>query len=318
MKMRRLAVLTLLAAAGLAACGGSSNPPVAPPARAADFPGAAGQTFKKLSALPKSGVVFAPSVSLMRVGANRFGFALFTPAYKQVSDVQVALYTVDTHGQHLAGPFPAHEESLAVAPQYQSQTVAQDPLAAHSVYVADVRFASKGKQNVFAIERIGGQLRFGGGAGPDVGVPGPPDVGQPAISVHTPTVGQVGRANISTIDTRQPPAPDLHQVDFASVLGHKPVVLLFATPQLCTSRVCGPVTDIEEQVKAEIGDRVAFIHMEIYNANQISKGFRPQVAAWRLPTEPWAFVIGSNGRIATRLEGAFSVAELRAAAQKVT
>jgi glutathione peroxidase-family protein len=57
--------------------------------------------------------------------------------------------------------------------------------------------------------------------------------------------------------------------------------------------------------------------MEIYNQNQISKGYRPQVAAWRLPTEPWAFVIGRDGRVAARFEGAFSAAELRAAVQRV-
>ncbi|MEA2355800.1 MAG: hypothetical protein QOD61_1929, partial [Solirubrobacteraceae bacterium] len=293
-----------------------STTPAAPPARAADFPTAASQTFQSLSRLPP-GPKLAPSVSILRVGENRFGFALFTPAFKQVSDAEVALYTVDTHGQHLAGPYPAHLESLAVAPQYQRQTVAQDPTAAHSVYVAQVPFAHAGVQNVIAVERIGGRLEWGSGVSPDVGVPGPPDVGQPAIPIHTPTVSEVGRANVSTIDTRQPAAPDLQAVDFASVLGRKPVVLLFATPQLCASRVCGPVTDIEEQVRSEVGGRVAFIHMEIYNQNQVNKGFRPQVRAWRLPTEPWAFLIGRDGRIATRLEGAFSVAEMRAAVDRL-
>ncbi|MEA2299454.1 MAG: hypothetical protein QOF77_2390 [Solirubrobacteraceae bacterium] len=310
----RLALL--LTAGALAGCGGSSSPTPAVPARAADFPSAARSSYQALSRLP-AGPALAPSVSLLRVGSNRFGFALFTVDHKQVSDAEVALYTLDTHGRSLAGPYPAHLESLAVAPQYQSQTVAQDPTAAHSVYVAQVRFARPGKQNVIAVERIAGQLRYGSGVGADVGAPGPPDVGQPAISVHTPTVGEVGRANLATIDTRQPPAPDLQQVDFASVLHRKPVVLLFATPQLCASRVCGPVTDIEEQVKSQIGDRVAFVHMEIYNENQVNKGFRPQVVAWRLPTEPWAFVIGRDGRIATRLEGAFSVAELHAAVARV-
>ena len=42
------------------------------------------------------------------------------------------------------------------------------------------------------------------------------------------------------IDTRDPPS-DMHEVDFADVVGKKPVALLFATPQLCASRVCGPV-----------------------------------------------------------------------------
>src|SRR5436305_10211752 len=102
MTMRHFLVLMLVAAGGLVGCGGSSGPPLPPAARAADFPSAASQTFAKLRALP-AGPIFAPSVSVMHVGLNRFGFALFTPAYKQVTDAEVALYTVDLHGQHLAG-----------------------------------------------------------------------------------------------------------------------------------------------------------------------------------------------------------------------
>ena len=57
--------------------------------------------------------------------------------------------------------------------------------------------------------------------------------------------------------------------------------------------------------------------MEIYNDNEVAKGFRPQVAAFHLPTEPWVFVIDKKGKIAARIEGAYSVDGLRAAVQKV-
>jgi hypothetical protein len=53
--------------------------------------------------------------------------------------------------------------------------------------------------------------------------------------------------------------------------------------------------------------------MEIYRENDIAKGFRPQIAAWRLPSEPWAFTIDSQGKVAARLEGAYSARELEAA-----
>ena len=133
--------------------------------------------------------------------------------------------------------------------------------------------------------------------------------------VHTPTVGEV--SNISQIDTRVPP-DDMHSDDLADVLGKKPVVLLFATPALCQSRVCGPVTDIAEQVKQEFGDRVAFIHQEVYNNNQINDGPRPQMTAYGLSTEPWLFAIDRTGKVSTVLQGPFSVQELEAALQKVS
>jgi hypothetical protein len=105
----------------------------------------------------------------------------------------------------------------------------------------------------------------------------------------------------------------MHDADFADVVGKKPVVLLFATPLLCQSRVCGPAVDIAEQVKAQTKGDVEFIHMEIYNDNKVDNGYRKQVLDWSLRTEPWLFTVNRKGRVAARIEGAFSDGELQAA-----
>jgi hypothetical protein len=34
------------------------------------------------------------------------------------------------------------------------------------------------------------------------------------------------------------------------------------------------------------------------------------VRQWRLPSEPWTFLVGADGRIEAKLEGAYSVGEL--------
>jgi hypothetical protein len=149
-----------------------------------------------------------------------------------------------------------------------------------------------------------------------------PKVGQQAPVITTPTVKSVG-GDVSKIDTRTPP-DSMHDVNFADVLGKKPIILVFATPALCQSRVCGPVVDIAEEVKSEHKSEAAFIHMEIYNNNTIAQGclegtrlvdqcLRPQVLAYHLPTEPWAFAIDRHGKIVDRLEGAFSKSELETA-----
>ena len=95
-------------------------------------------------------------------------------------------------------------------------------------------------------------------------------------------------------------------------------MLLFATPALCQSRVCGPVADIAEQVKSERDDDAAFIMQEIWEDNSIDKGVRPPVKAFNLPSEPWLYVLDADGKISTRIEGAFSEAELQAALDKVS
>jgi hypothetical protein len=146
-----------------------------------------------------------------------------------------------------------------------------------------------------------------------------PSVGDRAIRTHTPTVASVA-GDVKKIDTRVPP-DDMHDVDLVDALKrHRPVVLLFATPALCQSRVCGPVTDVAEQVKSEYHDRVDFIHMEVYKDNDPNKGVRPQMLAWACAFghchEPFLFVIDRRGRVTARIEGAFSASELKAAVRK--
>jgi hypothetical protein len=53
--------------------------------------------------------------------------------------------------------------------------------------------------------------------------------------------------------------------------------------------------------------------MEVFNDNEVAEGYRPQVRAFNLPSEPWAFTFDRSGRVAARLEGAFSAAELERA-----
>ena len=95
----------------------------------------------------------------------------------------------------------------------------------------------------------------------------------------------------------------------------KPVALLFSTPALCESRVCGPVTDIAEQLKARYGDEVEFIHQEVFVDNDPTKGYRAPLRAFNLQTEPWLFTFDSEGRLAARLEGSFGIEGFEEAVQ---
>jgi hypothetical protein len=324
---RPLPFLAALLATGLllTACGGShksdSPPPQPEPTgQPADFPTASGKTFNDLASMADGqGPVLAPSVSLLHKGVNRYGFALFDTARKQITGAEVAIYTARADGSGVRGPYVARSESLEVKPQFQSETVAKDPNAAKSVYVADVPFKRNGKQAVVAIAKLDGRLLVTNGFSVKVtptGSGGPPGPGAKAIDVHTQTLTDVG-GNAAALDTRRPFAKDLLQTDLADVLGKEPVVITFATPLLCASRVCGPVVDIVEQVKATAPKGVAFIHQEIYKDNTVNKGVRSQVAAWRLASEPWTFVIDRSGKISTRFEGAYSVGELQRAVAKV-
>ncbi|MFL5896038.1 MAG: hypothetical protein ACJ76Z_13120, partial [Thermoleophilaceae bacterium] len=231
---------------------------------------------------------------------------------KQISDAPGALYIARSLNTRASGPYVARWESLSVKGHYLSKTVATDPDAAKTLYVSELPFKKTGKYLVLGLFRLDNRLV---GAGTTVKVvkgSNVPTVGSPAPMMHTPTKASVG-GDLSKIDTRDP-HDDMHDVDYADALGKRPIVLIFATPALCQSRVCGPVVDIAEQVKhARPKDDVAWIHMEIYNNNKLNDGYRPQFLKYNLPGEPWVFTINRQGKIAASMEGAFSADELQKA-----
>jgi hypothetical protein len=315
------ALLVVLAGCGGGSGSGSTATPAAPAANASGapegFPKAAGLSFQDVQSRYPAQLSLGIGASVMRQGLNRVPFVVLDKGARPVSNAAVALYTVRTDGTHVRGPYLARETPFGVHAPYLSKTTSSDTTAAKEFYVANVQFHGKPPQGVFALVRMDGRLVA---ASPSpLGVKGslapPPDQGQNAVAMHTLTVHDVKK--VSDITTRVPPDTDLLQTDFASVLGRKPVVLIFATPALCQSRVCGPVVDVAEQVRPEFGNKVAWVHQEIYKNNQVSQGLRPQLLKWRLESEPWTFVIDRTGRISARIEGAVSVPELRAMVAKV-
>jgi hypothetical protein len=317
---------------------GSSQSRPAPPK--SEFPSAKGKTLAEVleaeNATPST-LVVSPAALVFNKGENRYPFGVFQRDRTQVPDAEIALYfaKVPTSkgaggagadapagttsakdaekkalDQAAVGPFPAAIETLETQPAFRAQTTTSDPDAASVVYKTNVNFPSNGEWRIAALVKQDGKFTAtlltesaNVGAFPKV-----PKVGQKAPLIHTPTPADVG-GDLSKITTRIPPDTQ-NRVDYADVLGKEPIVLLFATPQFCVSRVCGPVVDVAEQLKQLYGDKVAFIHMEIYTDNDPNKPVRPQVQAFHLPTEPWLFAIGRNGKIEDEIDGAFGVEEL--------
>ena len=311
----RLLVCAALATATGCGTEASSDYASQPAPATSEFPDAAGRSAEELLAdsTITNEIVVQPAGMTYEKGVNRFSFGVFNVDRSQIDDAEVAIYASAGANGEALGPFPARIETLATDAPYASQTTASDPLAATVAYVSEIKFDRPGEWRLMAM--INGDDGTVVSRLPSVKVgpyPAIPDVGERPPRIHTPTADDV--SDLAEIDTRTP-HDTMHEVDFYDVLGQKPTVLLFSTPALCMSRVCGPMVDIEEQVKAELGGEAAFIHQEVFVDNDANKGPRPQLEAFGLETEPWLFVFDDSGRITTRIEGAFSVEDLRAAVQ---
>ncbi len=278
----------------------------------ADFPAAGGRTLQALADGVEAGSQVGLASSVLLPRRERVAFGMIGADRRFVYG-KSALYVADSPGSKARGPYPAPADSIVPEPAFLSRGAAADTKDIKAIYAAQVPFPGPGRYAVLAVTRAGSRLL---GAATQVRVmrSSPiPDVGERPPRVDTDTVASAG-GDIAKIDTRVPP-DDMHKENFRDVLGKRPVALLFSTPQLCQSRVCGPVTDIALQLESEFGDRMTFIHQEVYVDNELAKGLRPPLRAFHLETEPWLFTFDSEGRVAARLEGSFGVKAFRRAVE---
>ncbi len=280
----------------------------------ADFAPAGGRTLRQVAdEVEMVGPELALATKRFTPGrSQRLAFGLID-ANTGFVYAPTVVYLARSENAAASGPFRAPADLLVTDPPFRSQTAAteEDPFAA--VYQASVPIPRPGRYLVLAVSRLKGRdvastsaITVRSKASDPI-----PDVGEPAPPVTTDTVAGAG-GDIARIDTRLPP-DDMHAVSFADVVGKRPVALLFATPQLCQSRVCGPVVDIALQLKETYGDRMTFIHQEVYVDNDASKGVRPPLRTFRLPSEPWLFVVDRSGKVTSRLEGSFGFNAFQAA-----
>lgn len=270
----------------------------------ADFPKGAAGSLSDIAATAITQDNFGQASSVFTPGTNRLAFGVIgndgKPAYGPT-----VVYLAKSPQSPAKGPFAAPADPMVPQAAYLSEGAALDTAQLKAIYEAQIPTPTAGKWFVVTLTKTAEGLAQTSGeiaVAPNSTVP---NVGDRAPSITTETVSSTG-GNIGSIDTRKPHDPSLHQQNFASVLGKAPIALLFATPQLCQSRVCGPVTDLLLQLQANYGANLVAIHEEVYKDNK-PPVLRPQLEAFGLVTEPWLFTIGRDGRIKARLEGAFGI-----------
>ena len=125
-------------------------------------------------------------------------------------------------------------------------------------------------------------------------------------------------APIEQLTSERPPGDaDFYRLAIADALEQaRPFMVVFSTPAFCQTRTCGPQLDAAQSLKERHGDRMSFIHVEVFQRPDfLLRGegqpeARPAVNEWRLQTEPWVFLVDGQGVIFDRFEGFAPEAEL--------
>jgi hypothetical protein len=294
------AVLVLVAIAG--GCGGSD-----------DTKGAGAATPGTLEALwrqPGEGVGLINGSADFAPGEIRFSFLVVDREGRVVSRPRARLWV----SRGLRGrPFAQASAALEdIGVPGQSSPAAGDVTR---LYVARLRLERPGKYWVLA-EPVGGRPIQALGNLVVKPRAASPAIGAPAPRSKTPTLRT--EPDISKLTTSEPPDTELLRYSVAeSIAARVAFVVAFATPQFCTSRTCGPVVDVVDRVRRDFaGSPVRFIHVEVYRDNDPAKGVNRWMREWRLPSEPWVFLVGRDGRIKAKFEGSVSVEELMEAVRR--
>lgn len=128
--------------------------------------------------------------------------------------------------------------------------------------------------------------------------------------------------DIRDIDTSVEPIVEQHNLTIAdAVTSGKPTVIAFTTPAFCQTQVCGPVKEVFDDLYAQRKDDANFIHIEPYDVVRMRAGdcptlsecLSPLLEEWKLPSEPWTFVVDAEGNIAQKFDGIASLEEIDAA-----
>ncbi len=295
MRPARLFVL-LAAALGAAACGGGKNA----------SPVAKGTLGAELSR-PGPDVALVQGTSDYATGPIRVTFLVIDSKSRAIERPRARVWV----GRALGAP-PIVSTEAALDPIGVPGTSDSATGGISRIYVARFRLPQPGTYTLVAEpdgEKIQGFAKIRVAQQSQA-----PSVGDKAIPSRTPTLAS-DHGDVASLTTANPPDLSLLRYSVAdSIADRVAFVLVFATPKFCTSRTCGPVVDVAQAVQRRFSGRgVRFIHVEVYTDNNPAQGYNRWFKEWRLPSEPWVFLVGRDGRIGARFEGSVSVAELAAA-----
>lgn len=234
------------------------------------------------------------------VGRNRVTFLLVRDDNSLVRAPLADVYYRPTAG----GPTKKSVAQLLPIGVEASPTEKDD---VKEIYVAHLELPRTGKQWIVVQPR---GVAFQGFQILDVKAkPTAITIGDRAPPSRNPTLATRPAAKITT---SRPPDTGLLRYSVAeSLQERKPFVVAFATPAFCQSRTCGPTVDVVDAVRKRFESKgVRFIHIEIYEDNLPGNGVNRWVKEWKLPTEPWVYVVDRDGVVRDRFEGAISVPEL--------
>lgn len=271
--------------AALAACGGEDKPDVS-----VDRP----TTTAKGSGGPLS--VLVGTFGAVAGVEERIAFAVLEgtpPKPLADTDAEITVSFAKVDGQ--AGPpekATPHHEGIEERPYWSVRRTFAEP----GNYVLEVNY--EGRKGQAGLKLLAADAATS------------PAPGKVFPAIVSPTVSDP--KGVNPVCTRKPPCP-LHGKSIDAALREKkPAIVLFSTPALCQSAICGPVLDILLDAEPQWKDKANAIHVEVFTdltGQKATEAF----SALKSTVEPLIYFVKADGTIADRFDGPVDKVEMREA-----
>lgn len=308
LRLSRRAMLAGGAAAALAACGGGSSTTEAAtgselpsPGETVPLPNATDVVQDALAAAGLEGAELAltpqTTWSELLVGVTTSLLLVVTDDAGELVTDPVDVWLVDLDGELAAGPMTTTwnpDDRLPTQGLHAVEVaLEEDQTGTFDLVVATADGARAGSAGINAIPPAESIAPANGEV-------------MPALATAT-TDDEMG---VDDLCTREEDC-GLHDVSLDKALGgDQPVVLCVSTPEFCATAICGPVLEDVLSVSEDTDDAI-FIHVEPYSDAELTPV--DLVNELQLPTEPWTWVLQSDGTIVERFPGPVLPDLLRAA-----
>ena len=244
------------------------------------------------------GVQIRTASTDITLGPNRLLFGIFDEAGAPLGPAEVTVRvrrTEEEGGATVTETAALHlgTETPAAAGLYSIRLDLSDT----GGYLVEAEIRREGRASATAVTGFRAKTRYD-----------TPGFGEPAPASMHPTLAD---APIEQLTSARPPGdPALYRLTIADALAEdKPLMVVFSTPAFCGTQTCGPQLEVAEALADIYGEDMNFVHIEVMErpdlvlAGEVEPVVRAVVREWRLPTEPWVFLIDGDGLVFDRFEG---------------
>ncbi|MQF68784.1 hypothetical protein FIM12_00400 [SAR202 cluster bacterium AD-804-J14_MRT_500m] len=255
----------------------------------------------------------------LNVGENRFTFVIASRDGQIIENADVELQFQIHEGEVTRPKFVStaiYREIKGITPHVHPDSEIHEHIDARGFYVVDNALFDE--MGVWSVSFVASSAAGEGLGVRDLAFNVNETSAAISIGARPPATENLIVSDVVSVDELCTRSSDdgMHHFSVSEALEQrKPFVVAWATPMFCASTMCGPVLDAIVRIANDYSPAVNFVHIEPFDLELARNEGRlvasDLVMEWGIASEPWVFVMDSNGQVVSQFEGLVTGDEIR-------